>query len=216
MNVLTPDDVGLDQVVHRAASLIVPGQRRILGIVGAPGAGKSTLAERVVAALGDDAAVLVPMDGYHLANAVLQKLGRRERKGAVDTFDDSGFAALLERLHAQRPDSAEVIYAATFDRDLEEPIGSAQPISSHVPLVITEGNYLLQERGAWPRVRACLDEAWFVAPDEPVRRQRLIKRHELYGKTPAEARRWALGSDERNAELIAASARRADWIIRLR
>jgi pantothenate kinase len=151
-----------------------------------------------------------------LANAVLEELGRRNRKGAIDTFDDAGFASLLERIHAQRPDSAETIYAPHFRRDLEEPIGSSQPIHGQTPLVITEGNYLLQDSGAWPRVRACLDEAWFIAPEEPVRHRRLIRRHEHYGKSPEEARRWALGTDQRNAELIEASAGRADWVIRVR
>ncbi|MCG2622493.1 nucleoside/nucleotide kinase family protein [Arthrobacter sp. I2-34] len=211
-----PVEVGLDEAIARAACLAVPGRRRILGIVGAPGAGKSTLAEQLVRALGSERAVLVPMDGYHLANTVLEDLGRRDRKGAVDTFDDAGFASLLERLHAQRPDAVEIIYAPHFRRDLEEPIGSAQPVPGHIPLVITEGNYLLQDSGAWPRVRACLDEAWFIAPDEPLRHARLIERHERYGKSAAEARRWALGSDQRNAELIEASAARADWIIRIR
>lgn len=216
MKTTAPVEVGLDEAVARAAALAVPGRRRILGIVGAPGAGKSTLAEQLVQALGSERAVLVPMDGYHLANAVLEDLGRRGRKGAIDTFDDAGFAALLERIHAQRPDSDEIIYAPHFRRDLEEPIGSSQPIHGSTPLVITEGNYLLQDSGAWPRVRACLDEAWFLAPEEPVRHQRLIRRHEYYGKSPDEARNWALGSDQRNAELIEASAGRADWIIRLR
>jgi pantothenate kinase len=211
-----PVEVSLEQAVSRAAALAAPGRRRILGIAGAPGAGKSTLAEQLVQALGGERAVLVPMDGYHLANAVLEDLGRRDRKGAIDTFDDAGFASLLERIHAQRPDSDEIIYAPHFRRDLEEPIGSSQPIHGSTPLVITEGNYLLQDSGAWPRVRACLDEAWFIAPEEPLRHRRLIRRHEHYGKSPEEARRWALGTDQRNAELIEASAHRADWVIRLR
>lgn len=216
MKAAAPVEVGLAEVTARAAALAVPGERRILGIVGAPGAGKSTLAEQLVQALGSERAVLVPMDGYHLANAVLEELGRRNRKGAIDTFDDAGFASLLERIHAQRPDAAEIIYAPHFRRDLEEPIGSSQPIYGQTPLVITEGNYLLQDSGAWPRVRACLDEAWFIAPEEPLRHKRLIRRHEHYGKSPKEARHWALGTDQRNAELIEASAGRADWVIRLR
>lgn len=210
-----PAYVGMGELIARAAALAVRGERHILGIVGAPGAGKSTLAERLVSALGSERAVLVPMDGYHLANAVLEDLGRRDRKGAIDTFDDAGFASLLERIRRQRPDSVEIIYAPHFRRDLEEPIGSAQPIYGCIPLVITEGNYLLQDSGAWPRVRSCLDEVWFIAPEEPLRHSRLIRRHERYGKSPDEARSWALGSDQRNAELIETSARLADWIIRI-
>lgn len=214
MKQLRPLAVGLDDVIVRARALVVPGERRILGIVGSPGAGKSTLAQLLVSELGRDTAVLVPMDGYHLANEVLETLGRRDRKGAIDTFDDGGYAALMERLHGPRR-YEEIVYAAKFRRDLEEPIGSAQPIEPGIPLVITEGNYLLAESGAWPRAHRCLDETWFLAPDEALRHQRLIQRHRAFGKSGAEARRWALGSDQRNAELIEASAVRADWIIRL-
>ena len=89
---IEPDvqDATLDQLVESAKALAVPGERRILGITGAPGAGKSTVAEQLVTALGPNTAVLVPMDGFHLANEVLIDLGRRDRKGAHDTFDDGG------------------------------------------------------------------------------------------------------------------------------
>src|SRR6059058_4362373 len=111
------DEAGL---VARARALVVPGQRRILGIAGPPGGGKSTVARAVVAALGD-AARLVPMDGFHLAQAELVRLGRRERMGAPDTFDAAGYAALLRRLHGEEP----VVYAPEFRREIEEPIAGA-------------------------------------------------------------------------------------------
>ena len=84
-----------------------------------------------------------------------------------------------------------------------------------VPLVVTEGNYLLQPTGHWPRARAVMDSTWYLAPEEDIRHQRLIRRHELFGKTPEEAQEWALGTDEANARLIAESAQYADLVVRL-
>jgi pantothenate kinase len=207
-------DCTTEDVVERARRLVVPGQRRILGLTGSPGAGKSTVAGRIVEALGPTVAVLVPMDGFHLANVVLEALGRRDRKGAHDTFDDAGYAALMERLRAADPE--ETVFAPDFRRDLEEPVGSAVPVPPDVPLVVTEGNYLLLDRGRWPRARALVDEVWFLAPDEAVRQERLVRRHESYGRSPDAARAWALGTDQRNAELVASTASRADAVLRVR
>lgn len=205
---------GLPELIARARSMAAAGSRRILGIAGAPGAGKSTLARQMVGALGPGTAVLVPMDGFHLANSVLQSLGRQERKGAPDTFDDGGYAALLQRLRRQSEEEPE-IYAPEFRRELEEPIGSALPVRASVPLVITEGNYLLLQQGHWPRARAAIHEVWYLETDDDVRRNRLIRRHAEFGKTPEQARAWALGSDEANARLIRDSAGRADHLVRL-
>lgn len=208
------DSVTVEELIGWARALVTPGTRRILGLTGAPGAGKSTLAEQLVAALGPQDAVLVPMDGFHLANEVLLDLGRRDRKGAHDTFDDDGYARLLAALKGQR-DGDAVIYAPRFRREIEEPIGSSIPVHPSTPLVVTEGNYLLLDSGAWPAARACLDEVWFLAPDTGIRHERLVRRHEAFGKTPEEAQFWALGSDERNAQLIESTAARADRILRL-
>jgi len=127
---------GLSAVRARAADLASRGRRRVLGITGAPGAGKSTLAAAVIEGLGDRA-VDVPMDGFHLAGAELVRLGRADRKGAPDTFDVTGFVALLGRLRWQADD---VVYAPAFDRHLEEPIAGAIPVDPGVPLVVVEGN----------------------------------------------------------------------------
>ncbi|MEU1600116.1 nucleoside/nucleotide kinase family protein [Streptomyces sp. NPDC005708] len=201
----------LDQLVNRARSLVVSGQRRILGITGAPGAGKSTLAHALVRKLAPHA-VLVSMDGYHLANAVLEQLGRRPRKGAEDTFDAAGYVSLLRRLHRQQE---TVVYAPEFRREIEEPIAGAIPVAREVPLVVTEGNYLLVDRGAWAPVRHLLDETWFLAPEDDLRLLRLARRHEAFGKNPVEAERWARGSDQRNADLIDTTRDRADLLVRL-
>lgn len=197
-----------DELLGRARELVARPGRAMLGIAGAPASGKSTLAERLVAALGGDA-VLVPMDGFHLDDEVLRRHGSWERKGAIDTFDDAGFAHLLHCLR----EGVGTVYAPRFDRALEASIGCAIEVAASVPLIVTEGNYLLAESGAWPRARAALDEVWFLSIDADVRRQRLVERHIRFGRSPDEARARALGSDETNARLIEATAPRADRIM---
>ncbi|MDX6201205.1 MAG: hypothetical protein QOJ83_705 [Frankiales bacterium] len=203
--------VALDRLVADALLLAAPGGRAILGIAGAPGAGKSTLAEALVAALGEQA-VLVGLDGFHLANAELVRLDRLQRKGSPDTFDAAGYVSLLRRLRAR---DEPVVYAPRFDRSLEESIGSAVPVPAEVPLVVTEGNYLLVDDGGWAPVRGLLDACWYVDPGEDLRLGRLVARHERYGRSPAEAHDRSYGSDQRNAEVIAATRHRADRILRL-
>jgi pantothenate kinase len=201
--------VGYGELVKRARALAETGERRVLGITGAPGAGKGTVATRVLDALGP-AAVLVPMDGFHLANAELERLGRRDRKGAPDTFDAAGYVSLLRRIREGGP---ETVYAPEFRREIEESFAGAIPIEPDVPLVITEGNYLLLDSPPWSDIRGLLDEAWFLEPDRDIRIQRLIDRHVRYGKAPEQAREWVFRSDERNAGLIAPSRARADLVI---
>ncbi|MGZ9827626.1 nucleoside/nucleotide kinase family protein [Tsukamurella ocularis] len=196
------------ELLARARELIARPGRALLGVAGAPASGKSTLAERLVAALGDDA-VLVPMDGFHLDDAVLRRHGSWERKGAIDTFDDAGFAELLHRLRA----AEGTVYAPRFDRGLEASIGGAIEVGPRVPLVVTEGNYLLAGTGAWPRARAALDEVWFLRIDAALRRERLVARHMRFGRGPEEARARADGTDETNARLIEATAERADRVV---
>ncbi|MGW7428812.1 nucleoside/nucleotide kinase family protein [Streptomyces sp. NPDC054861] len=201
----------LADLTARARRLAVPGRRRILGLAGAPGAGKSTLAEELVAGL-DGLAALVPMDGFHLAQAELTRLGRAGRKGAPDTFDAAGYAALLARLRV--PEPGTVVYAPAFDRSLEEPVAGAIPVAPDVPLVITEGNYLLHDEGPWAAVLPLLDEAWFLEPDDGSRVSRLVRRHVRFGKEPAEAERWVRESDEANARLVARGRDRAHLVVR--
>ncbi len=186
-------------------------ERRLLGIVGAPGAGKSTVAAAVVDALAPLAA-LVPMDGFHLANSELHRLGRADRKGAPDTFDAAGYVALLRRL---RSGDDDVVYAPAFHREIEEAVAGSLPVPRDVALVVTEGNYLLLETQPWAAVRGLLDQVWFVEQDENVRVERLIARHIAYGKEPEAARAWVLGSDQRNAALIASMRHRADVVVEI-
>jgi len=199
------------QLIERARRLADSGGRRLLGIAGPPGAGKTTLAEHVVRALGPDRAVLVPMDGFHLADTELRRLGLLDRKGAPETFDPYGYTALLRRLREPRP--GEPVYAPGFERELEQPIAGSIPVGPEVPLVITEGNYLLLDDPPWRPIRALLDEAWWVELDTEERVRRLIDRHERFGKAPAEAERWVLTSDEPNARRVAPGHETADLVI---
>ena len=202
------------ELLDRARSLADGGGRAVLGVAGSPGAGKTTLAETLVRELngtGDPWVAHVPMDGFHLADAELERLGRRDRKGAPDTFDAAGYAALLRRLREEPGD--DVVYAPGFERELEQPIAGAVPVEPAARLVVTEGNYLLLGTGAWARVRAQLDEVWFCELDEEERLRRLIARHERFGKTHEEAVAWVTRSDQRNAELVAATRDRADLVV---
>lgn len=196
-------------LADRARRLCAPGRRVIIGITGCPGAGKSTLVTDLLDELGGDVA-LVPMDGFHLAQSELERLGRAGRKGAPDTFDPFGYISLLERLRAQ---SSEVVYAPTFRRDLEEPIANAICVDPDAPLLLTEGNYLLLDQTPWVRVRDLLDESWFLDVDQDERISRLVARHMAFGRPEAEARRFVLESDQANASLVEPSRDRADLVI---
>ncbi len=206
-----PPQLDLADLVRAARELVTPGGRRILGIAGAPGSGKSTLAQVLSRAIGADAA-LVGLDGFHLAESELHRLGRHERKGAPDTFDAAGYINLLSRLRARAED---VVYAPHFDRSLEESIAGAIAVPRDVPLIITEGNYLLLDTPEWRPVRDLLDDCWYVEPGEELRLARLISRHMAFGRTPEQAAERSYGSDERNAELIRATRPRARRVIRV-
>jgi pantothenate kinase len=190
----------------RVDALLAGGGRKLLGLVGPPGAGKSTLALALQQAFAD-VAQTVPMDGYHLANVELARLGRADRKGAPDTFDSAGYVALLRRLRVQRDD--EIVYAPEFRREIEEPIAGAIAVLPQTRLVITEGNYLLLAQGAWAEVAALLDDSWYVAIDAGLRHQRLLARHEQFGRSPQAAVAWVASTDEPNAQLIDATRTRA-------
>ena len=202
-------DMPFGQLLDRARTLADRPGRVILGITGPPAAGKSTLAERLLMELGA-AAAYVPLDGFHLAHQLLVENGTVERKGAPDTFDAAGYVALLRRLR----DPAEgTVYAPRFIRDIEDSIANAIPVPPDVPLVITEGNYLLLRSGPWAQVAGLLDEVWYVDLAEDTRLRRLIGRHMEFGRDSAEARDRATGSDQRNAVLVEASRDHASLVV---
>jgi pantothenate kinase len=199
-------------LVARARSIRdLAGSRVVLGITGPPGAGKSTVTGRLLAALGADA-VLVPMDGFHFSNRVLRDKHALDRKGAPDTFDTAGYLALLDRI---RTCADDVIYAPSFRREIEEPIANDIAVPADVAIVLTEGNYLLTQSHGWSGVRERLDEVWFVEVDSELRLQRLTARHAAFGKDPEAAMRWASGPDEANARLVNETRDLADAVILL-
>lgn len=203
-----PEVLTVDQALTRAERL-TGGPRRLLGLCGEPGAGKSTLAAVLAARLGPRCAV-VGMDGFHLAQVALERLGRADRKGAPDTFDSWGFAALVERLAR----GEEPVWAPAFHREVEDSTAGEVEVAPEVPLVVVEGNYLLLGAEPWNRVGGLLDECWYVEVDPDLRMDRLVARHELGGLSPAAARAWARGPDERNAALVRATRDRADAVVR--
>lgn len=201
----------ISELIERARGLIVPGERRILGLVGAPGAGKSTLSAALGARLGPRT-VLVGMDGFHLANSELLRLGRRDRKGAPDTFDVDGYVALLTRLRTQ---TSGVIYAPLFDRSIEQSIASAIAVPADTELVITEGNYLLCTDHGWQDVSPQLHETWYLEVSAEERENRLISRRRSHGEDLKTASAWVHEVDTINAHTVEASKNRAELIIRL-
>jgi pantothenate kinase len=199
------------EALDRALELAERPGLTLLGIAGAPGAGKSTLAALVVAHV--PGAVLVGMDGFHLAHDALTAMGRVDRKGAPETFDAAGYVALLRRIRSLDSvlgPTAETVWAPRFHREIEDAVAGAVPVTGESQLVVTEGNYLLLETWPWWQVHGLLDECWYVDLPDELRHARLQARHRRYGRTSGEAWERTLGSDELNAVLVAASAVRAD------
>jgi len=176
---------------------------RLLGLTGAPGVGKSTLA----AALGRP---VVAMDGFHYADVELVRRGLLDRKGAPETFDAEGYAALLRRVRRGEPE----VVAPMFERDLEQPIAGAVRVPPTGP-VVTEGNYLLLDEPRWRAVRAEVEVVWHLHVDRAVRVERLVARHVLFGRSPADAQAWVEQVDEPNARLVDVAASRADLVVDL-
>jgi pantothenate kinase len=208
-----PDGRGAAQLLGRARALVDgSGGRRVLGITGAPAGGKSTLAEWLVTELRRDrpeTVAHVGMDAFHLGHALLTARGQVAVKGAPHTFDALGYAALLDRIRSTR----DPVFAPRFHREIEDSIAAEVEVAPAVALVVTEGNYLLHAEPPWDRIRPLLDEAWYVHLDDAERRRRLVARRLGYGQSRAEAERWAAGSDEDNARLVASTRSAADLVV---
>ncbi len=184
--------------------------RKIIGIIGKPGGGKSTLSKFLLKGMDPTLASVVPMDGFHLSNKVLKELGRSDRKGAHDTFDVKGFTALVARI---KQDSSDAIYYPIFDRSIEESIAAQGVVYPSTRVVIVEGNYLMHDKDGWQEISPLLDQSWYAYLDEDLRISRLISRHIAFGKDPESAKAWAKGSDQINAELIETGVARCDFLI---
>lgn len=206
---MRPVHLGLDELVERILKRALIQDRVIIGIVGCPGSGKSTLTTALIANLASTglAAVSVPMDGFHLADVELRRLSALDRKGAIDTIDGHGYMATLRRIREQND---EIVYAPAFERDLEQPLAGAIAVPRDVPVVLTEGNYLLDQTPPWRGVKELVDEVWFVHVADLLRQQRLIRRHVGFGKSPVDAREWVIGVDEINAKRVTAQKGHAD------
>ncbi|MBB5780461.1 nucleoside/nucleotide kinase family protein [Nonomuraea jabiensis] len=200
------------QLIERVRGLAASGERVVVGIAGCPGAGKSTLAGWLARNLTSAGlpAVWVPMDGFHLADVELERLGRLRRKGAMDTFDAHGYLALLHRIRAE---TGTVVYAPSFDREIEQPIAGAIPVPPAARVVVSEGNYLLADDDTWRRVRGAMTEVWYAEIDDRVRLDRLTRRHIQFGKTPSQAARWVAEVDEPNAAVIRTTRDHADLLL---
>ncbi|ROR44329.1 nucleoside/nucleotide kinase family protein [Kitasatospora cineracea] len=207
-----------EQAVARALGLLRgPGSgtgRTVLGLTGPPAAGKSTLAHLLIDEInrheGPDTAAYLPLDGFHLSNAQLDRLDLRPRKGAPETFDAHGYLALLQRVATDR---FHEVYAPDFDRALDEPVAARHLIRPHTRLVITEGNYLAAPTTPWTDARALLRELWYVDADETTRDTRLLARHTTGGQDPTTARRRIDSNDRPNTAYVATTRAACDWVV---
>ncbi|MDP9981219.1 pantothenate kinase [Pseudarthrobacter oxydans] len=207
------DVSGQQQLLARAEALLLRRGRCLLGIAGAPGAGKSTISEWLLEHLLTDypgQVALVPMDGFHLAQSLLESRGLEHRKGAPDTFDSAGYVALLRRL---RSETWREIFAPMFRREVNDAIAGAIAVPPETRLIITEGNYLLFDDAPWNEVASLLDETWFVELEQDERLRRLTARHLRFNNDAAIAEWRATGNDERNARLVAAGSERSTLVI---
>lgn len=209
-SLLAFESAEIQQAVAHLRSRLTSGKRLLLGVAGSPGSGKSTFSACLADALGPQTALVVPMDGFHLGNAIIDGTPLRQRKGAPDTFDVGGYLSLLQRL-ARRDE--DVVYAPDFRRTIDEPVAASLAVPAAIPIIITEGNYLLNDDPRWQQVRAQLDEVWFIDTPHELRLARLVERHMLYGMDRAAAEAWANGPDAANARLIEAMRPSADRII---
>jgi pantothenate kinase len=191
-----------------------PNVRYFLGITGNPASGKSILAHELATTVNrrvhGDVAVVVPMDGFHLPNAVLHERGLYPLKGIPATFDAEGFILLLQRLHES---PYRKVGAPAFDHARHDPVYDEITVQPSHRLIVVEGNYLLHDDPPWDRVRPLLDEVWYVDAPRGVIAQRLLERHMRAGRSREDAEKKIASSDIPNVRIIERTRPRADRII---
>ena len=198
------------QIYNELMSVDRTNERLLVAISGAPGSGKSTLSQALSSKLNksEHVAAVIPMDGYHLDDSLLEDLGLLKRKGSPETFDFVGFKHLLLRVKNED----EVVYPV-FDREREISISGAGILKKNIRIVIVEGNYLLFDEEPW----TCLSKLWdysvFLDVELTVLEQRLIDRWINHGFSRAEAKQKALGNDIQNAKRVIASKIHANKIL---
>ena len=198
----------MQALLARIRSLASASETRVLvAVAGAPGAGKSTLAARLVKDLGPEAA-LVPMDGYHLDNAILDARGRRFEKGSPDTFDVAGFASMLRRLKAE-----DEVIIPVFDRTIDLSRGSARVVGPEARIAVVEGNYLLLRDAPWNALAVLWDLTVFLDVPEAELERRLVDRWLHHGLDPQAARHRAEANDLPNARLVATRSVPAEVVL---
>lgn len=191
-------------IVQRGAGV----ERFMVAVAGPPGSGKSTLAEKLVGLLPRGEAALLQADGFHFDNALLDQLGRRERKGAPDTFDCAGLVSLLHRLKAREDD----ITIPAFDRTLDVARAGVAQIGRAIRYVVVEGNYLLVREQPWANLRPLFDFTLMIETPRAELERRLTQRWLDHGRDHAEALAWVQSNDMPNADYVMSKSADADLV----
>jgi pantothenate kinase len=195
-------------LVHALREKAKGSARFMAAIAGAPGSGKSTLAHNLCGELRrlGETAIVVPMDGFHFDDSVLNARGHRPRKGAPFTFDVRGLEVLLKRIKACEPEVA----IAVFDRTLELSRAAADIVDEKARFVLVEGNYLLLSEEPWSRLKALFDYSVFIDVPRDELERRLIRRWLDHGFDIDYAKNWVASNDLLNIDEVIAKSARAD------
>ncbi|CAN5191019.1 nucleoside triphosphate hydrolase [soil metagenome] len=212
-------DVAAPETVDRYVKVLLNAKaakqsRYLLGLAGSPASGKSTfsaqLVNRINFVLNKEVAVVVPMDGYHFSNQVLDEMGLKPLKGIPATFDGQGFVDLIKRLKSETNES---VFAPLFDRSIEASIENGIEIAPRHEIIVSEGNYLLIDEKPWNELRNLFDEIWFIDSTMEKLMPRLLERHKNCGRNNEETKAKIDSTDLPNAILIDGTKSRAHRVI---